>query len=283
MKMRNNNRKTEKIPKETSLYFRVLHQEGKISFAEIKRRYPQYALRSIHRHCKKSVRQFDRRSENKGRPAKLSARDERTVIRSLRSLRTERSSFTANKVQEVTGLRHVSNRTIRRCLNKHGYHYRQSRKKGLVSEKDKKRRLQFARKWVKESTTFWTDEVGFYFDGVSFAHKFHPYGEARSASSMAWRKPNEGLIITTKGKKEGSGGRMAQFFVGIAHDKGVVLCEQYACKNVTGEFFAEFIKSKFPVAFSKVKNPTKRTFLQDGDPKQVSAKAKKAMNDLGYI
>ena len=63
----------------------------------------------------------------------------------------------------------------------------------------------------------------------------------------------------------------------------MVLCEQYTCKTVTGDFFAEFIKSKFPVAFSKVKNPTKRIFLQDGDPKQVSAKAKKAMNDLGYI
>ena len=77
---------------------------------------------------------------------------------------------------------------------------------------------------------------------------FHPYGEARSASSMAWRKPNEVLLITTKGKKEGSGVRMAQFFVGIAHDKGAVLREQYACKNVTGEFFAEFIISKSPVA-----------------------------------
>ena len=40
---------------------------------------------------------------------------------------------------------------------------------------------------------------------------------------MALRKRGEGLITTTKGKKEGSGGRMAQFFVGIAHDKGVVL------------------------------------------------------------
>ena len=76
---------------------------------------------------------------------------------------------------------------------------------------------------------------------------------------------------------------MAQFFVCIAHDKGVVLCEQYVHKNVAGEFFAEFIRSKFPVAFSKVKNPTKRMFLQDGDSKQVSAKPKKAMNDLGYI
>ena len=44
------------------------------------------------------------------------------------------------------------------------------------------------RKWVEESTTFWTDELGFYFDGVSFAHKFHPYGEATYGFAKARRR-----------------------------------------------------------------------------------------------
>ena len=32
---------------------------------------------------------------------------------------------------------------------------------------------------------------------------------------------------TAKGKKEGAGGRMGCFMVGIAHNKGVTKCHQY--------------------------------------------------------
>ncbi|CAB4036036.1 Hypothetical predicted protein, partial [Paramuricea clavata] len=99
---------------------------------------------------------------------------------------------------------------------------------------------------------------------------------------MAWRKPKECLLSTTKGRKEGRGGRMACFFVAIAHERGVVLCEQYTCKSVTGEFIAEFIKKHFPTAFCKTKKLTAKMFLQDGDPKQVSAKAKKRIEKMVY-
>jgi len=42
---------------------------------------------------------------------------------------------------------------------------------------------------------------------------------------MTWRKPSEGLKITTKGK-EGSGS-MAKFFAGISHNHGVVKCKHH--------------------------------------------------------
>lgn len=51
--MVNKRNQGEKISKEMSVYLRVLHQEGNVSCMEIKRRFPQYALRSIYRHCKK--------------------------------------------------------------------------------------------------------------------------------------------------------------------------------------------------------------------------------------
>lgn len=75
---------------------------------------------------------------------------------------------------------------------------------------------------------------------------------------------------------------MACFFVAIAHDKGIELCEQYTCKPVTGEFIDKFIKKNFPAAFQKTKKQTTKMFLQDGDPKQVSAKAKKQMEEMGH-
>jgi len=60
-----------------------------------------------------------------------------------------------------------------------------------------------------------------------------------------WRKPGEGLIITTKGRKEGSCGKMANFFVAISHGSGVVLCKQHDWQ-VTGDRFAQFVKEFFP-------------------------------------
>ena len=64
----------------------------------------------------------------------------------------------------------VSTKTANRYLNKHKYKYIQSRKKGLLTPKGKKKRLQFARKvMIFLPENFWGDGIQFYFDGVSFA------------------------------------------------------------------------------------------------------------------
>ena len=51
-----------------------------------------------------------------------------------------------------------------------------------------------------------------------------------------WQKKGEGLKreYTAKGKKEGMGGRVAQFMVAIAHGKGVIKCHHYNC-NINAE------------------------------------------------
>ena len=123
---------------------------------------------------------------------------------------------------------------------------------------------------------FWKEGVSFYFDGVGFTHKTNLLGEARAAGAMAWRKPCEGLAYSTKGKKEGSGGKQAHFLVAIAYSKGVVCCEQYT-ETLTGNLFAEFVREYFPLVFKRGQNPKGRLFLQDGDPRQNSKIACKAM------
>lgn len=237
-----------KIDLKTSALLRALHQECGVSCAELCRRYPQYAPRSIYRHAGTTVEKScegDRRHQNKGRPRKLDKRQERLIIRTMMRMRKRQASFSAKRIQQESGLTHVSTKTIHRVLHKHGYHYRQSRKKGLLSPKDKCKRLKFARQCRIKPAKFWTETIKFYFDGVGFAHKQDPYNEARATSSMAWRKPGEGLSMTTKGKKEGSGGKMANFFVAISHGSGVVLCQHHDWQ-VTGNRFAEFVKEHFP-------------------------------------
>ena len=146
---------------------------------------------------------------------------------------------------------------------------------------DKRKRVAFAKKAAQYDLEFWRSGIAFYFDGVGFAHKTNPYSKARAANSMAWRRRNEGLSRTTRGRKEGSGGNMAHFFVAIAHTHGVVLCKQYPWV-LTGERFAKFVKQCFPPAFHKCGTEARGSrFLQDGDPRQISKVAQAAWEKLG--
>ena len=82
--------------------------------------------------------------------------------------------------------------------------------------------------------------------GKEVENKSNPHGEARATGPMAWKKPNEGLSRTAKGKKEGSGGKMTHFHIGIAYDKDVVLCKQNH-KTLTGKRFNKFVLQYFPL------------------------------------
>ena len=113
----------------------------------------------------------------------------------------------------------MSNRTIRRALNAHGYKFLQARKKGLLSKKDLMMRTKFARKVKKRlPESFWRDGVGFYLDGVGYAHKTNPFDQACAPRTRIWRKTGEGIQIncTSTGSKAGTGGKVANFIVAIA-------------------------------------------------------------------
>jgi len=80
---------------------------------------------------------MNKRKFNKGRPLTLNQRDKRKVIRTLHKLRREQASFSSEKIDERAGLsQHASHRCVRRTLRQHGYKYLQSRKKGLLTQKD---------------------------------------------------------------------------------------------------------------------------------------------------
>ena len=104
--------------------------------------------------------------------------------------------------------------------------------------------------------------------------------EALAPRCMLWRKPDEGLLMSARGKKDDSGGRVASFFVSIAYIRGVVYCEQMSNRKITGESFGDISRSQFPRVFEKMNNPDKRLVLPDGCPVQNSAKAIKTFNDI---
>ena len=55
---------------------------------------------------------------------------------------------TSKKMQLETGPTHLSNSTMRGVLNKNGYHYLQTQRKGLLSKGDLECRKEFPRNMI---------------------------------------------------------------------------------------------------------------------------------------
>ena len=162
-----------------------------------------------------------------GRQRKVDERSTRKLIRCLQSLGDKRVAFTVKPLVAESGLslNMASRRTFSRILNENGYGYFQRRKKGLLSEKDRKIRKNFGHKIKKElkrNSNFWKNEVAFYLDGESFVHKYNPMSNAASSNSKVWRKRGEGLKFTAKGSKELPGGRRVHALVAVSYGKGVI-------------------------------------------------------------
>lgn len=72
-----NKKKYKKVDLKTSMYIRVLHQEGGICGKELLKRFPQFSERSVYRHANATrVGTANMRHRNKGRPSKLNERDD---------------------------------------------------------------------------------------------------------------------------------------------------------------------------------------------------------------
>ena len=113
--------------------------------------------------------------------------------------------------QKAADIRNVSRRTVSRFLNKNGYNYLQARRRGLMSDKDRRARVAFAKKVVREhGQSFWTNKIAFYLDGASFTYKRNPKSQAQAPKSRVCRRQSEGLQpgCVAKGSKCGTGGKM---------------------------------------------------------------------------
>ena len=84
-------------------------------------------------------------------------------------------------------------RTFLRQIKKFGFNFRQSRKKGLLTSKDLKERLKFAKTMSGRSVDYWSKDVAFYLDGLSFVFKGNSMSDAVKPKSKVWRKKKRGL------------------------------------------------------------------------------------------
>lgn len=261
-----------------------LREVGK-SLPEIVKMYPMYSRATVYRHANQALGQEareDKRKNNPGRPSKITARDERRILRAIPRLRESEGSFSSPRIGVAANVaERMSNRTIRRCLNKHGYGYFRMRKKGLLTAEDRKKRVKFCNR-IKSlrNEDFWKTHISMYLDGVGFQFKTRPLDQARTPQAREWRTRGEGLKLTTKGKKEGSVN--TNFIVALSYNRGVVLCERYE-GAITGQKYADIIDRAAPEAFRKSIAPRARRILQDGCPRQNSRVAMEAMDRNGAM
>lgn len=267
----------KRIPEETKASVRILRATTDLTLGGIAQRC-NISRTSVHRISSA----IDRTSENRrhfcGRKKTITPEQEALILGSIAELRDQEGSFSSRRLMERTGIRHVTDRTVRRLLNRNGYFFLQARKKGLMSQIDKDKRVTFARRMQADySPSVWTEAIAFYLDGVSFAYKTNPMDQARAPKGRVWRRKSEGLIqgCLAKGRKCGTGGKVAKFIVAISFGKGVLVCKRYETMNAN--FFASFIDQNFNNMFVRSGKGLSRMWLQDGDPSQNSKSARDAM------
>ena len=197
-------------------------------------------------------------------------------------LRERSPNFTVMEVVQRSGISPtiVTYRTFLRYVKRPGYGFFQSRKKGVLTKKDLKIHRRFARNMKSKPEDYWTSDVAFYLDGVSFVYKSNPMSDVLKPKNRVWRK-REGLSLTTKGSKDLVGGKQLHLLGAIAHGKGVICAKPYV--KMDGPCFARFIHHYFPILFDITRtngNANLKLFVMDNDPSETSAIARKALNNI---
>ena len=103
----------------------------------------------------------------------------------FKKLRCINVNITVKALLDESGLclKMATWQTFSQWLKENGYGFFQARKKGLLSERDRKKHMTYARHMkhcLPRKNTFWTQEVTFYLNGFSFIHKHNPFSSATS-------------------------------------------------------------------------------------------------------
>ena len=142
-------------------------------------------------------------------------------------LRERSPNFTVMEVVHCRGISPtiVTYRTFLQYVKRLGYGFFQSGKKGVLTKKDLKIRRRFARNVKSKPENYWSSDVAFYLDGVSFVYKSNPMSDVLKPKIRVWRKKGEGLSLTTKVSIDLAGGKQLHLLVAIVQGKGVICAE----------------------------------------------------------
>lgn len=194
-----------------------------------------------------------------GRPRKLSQRDERDILRIIKQNPKTNASKISQGIKELKNIA-VTPQTVRNVLHRHDLRSRVSRRKPLISEKNRKLRLEFAKNYLDKDTHFW--------DSVIFTDesKFNIFGS--DGRQKVWREPNTAMQLKnlTPTVKHGGGnvmvwGCMAASGAGNLHFIDV---------RMDRFVYLELLKENLEESAKKLGLESMYTFQQDNDPKHTA-------------
>lgn len=197
--------------------------------------------------------------EGRGRKRKTTVRYDKLIIREAK----KKPTVSSREIAETLNLS-VSTKTIRRRLNESGLLSRLQRKKPFISEKNKAKRIKFAKEHLNKGLDFWENILW------SDESKFELFGT--KGRKRVWRKPGEALkgsnLKTTI--KHGGGSVMVW---GCFSSAGVGEIALITGK-MTGAIYVDLLQNNLQKSVHKLGLSRRYVFQQDNDPKHTSSIAK---------
>lgn len=169
------------------------------------------------------------------------------------------SSNIRDTVAQTSGIQ-VSKTTIQRTLHRQGYSSRTARKKPLISDVNKKKRMEFAQLHQEKGLDFWQSVL---FTDESQYNIFGHDGPAK-----VWRKKGTALQPQNirKTVKHGGGSVMVWGCMATTGVGKLVFIDGIMDKTV----YLDILKENLKVSAEKLELPSRWIFQQDNDPKHTA-------------
>lgn len=194
-----------------------------------------------------------------GRPSKLTHREKRDILKTVKL----NPRITAAKIQENVKEKfgkEIHEDTLRKIVKKAGYHSRVARRKPHISETNKKKRMDFANKFISKPPEFW-EQVLF-----SDESKFCIFGI--KGRKLVWRKngtalDKQNLFPTVK---HGGGGVMVWGCMAANGVGNLVFIDSIMDQRV----YMDILKTNLKQSAQKLGLGDDFWFQQDNDPKHTA-------------
>lgn len=220
-----------------------------------------------------------------GRPPKLSDRNNRTIVRMLKKKETQTATSISKALKTSHNIQ-VSRKTVARSLKLSGYACRIKKKKPKLTDKHKKARLAFAKKyesWTSDDwrKVVWSDESKFNLlnsDGKEYYWTNRPEELTEESVNPTLKFGGGGVMIWSCLTWEGM--KLNHFYSQLCSFQGV----GYSCKIddiMDADLYVRILKHELmdSIDFYQLDRDDV-IFQQDNDPKHTSNLAKDALEDL---
>lgn len=198
-------------------------------------------------------------SPRSGRPKVVNPTQEREILREIKTNPIQ-SATEINKKLTISSNLQCSTETVRNILRKNNFNARTVRKKPFISQVNKKKRMDYAKKHLNKGEEFWNQII------FSDESKFNIHGS--DSRQKVWRNPNTELQVQNlKGTvKHGGGNVMVWGCMSAGGVGNLVFIES----TMNSSAYLDILKNNLKKSAETMGLADNFTFMHDNDPKHNS-------------